>query len=144
MSCKTAKTGRLGKFVVGTTTVARTTSWSVNPTQATSSEWGDSDGNGFTNRAAGRKDATLDAEGKYDTGAEVFDLFQPEDIAIFTLWLDNITAGLYWDFPCALCTDFNLSVDVDSEEVLGWTTSFGADGQYFFPGEVGAAVRSLP
>ena len=141
MTSETAKTGRTGKFVVGSTQVARTTSWSVNPTQATTSEWGDSDGAGFTNRAPGRKDATFDSEGKYDTDSEIFDIFQPEDIAIATLWLDNLT--LYWDFPRALCTDFNLSVDIDSEEVLGWTSSWGADGVFHFPGEAGAAVRSL-
>lgn len=142
MTSQTALTGRLGKFVVGTTLIARTTSWSVNPTQATTSEWGDSDGAGFTNRAAGRKDATFDAEGKFDTGDEVFDVFQPEDILIATLWQNN--TSLYWDFPRALCTDFNLSVDIDSEEVIGWTSSWGADGVFHHPGEAGAAVRTLP
>lgn len=142
MTSITALTGRNGKFVVGTTQVARTTSWAVNPTMASSSEWGDSDGAGFTNRAAGRKDATFDAEGKYDTGTEVFDLFQPEDILIAVLWLDNV--GLFWDFPRALCTDFNLNVDIDTEEVLSWTSSWGSDGVFFFPGEAGATVRTLP
>lgn len=134
--------GRNGKFVVGSTLVARTTNWSVNPTQASSSEWGDSDSAGFTNRAAGRKDATFDTEGKYDTTNEIFDLFQPEDLAIVTLWLNALT--LYWDFPSALCTDFNLTVDIDSEEIIGWTSSWGADGIYHYPGEAGAASRSLP
>lgn len=142
MTSVNALTGRNGNFVVGTTTVARVTSWAVNPTLATKSEWGDSDGAGFTNRAAGRKDATFTAEGKYDTADEVFDLFQPEDIAIATLWLD--ATALYWDFPRALCDDFNLTVDVDSEEVIGWTSGFGADGIYHFPGEAGAASRSTP
>lgn len=142
MTSINTQTGRTGKFVVGTTQVARTTNWSVNPTQATTSEWGDSDGAGFTNRAPGRKDGTSDTEGKYDSSNEVFDLFQPEDIVIETLWLNNVS--LYWDFPRALCTDFNLTVDVDSEEVIGWTSSFGADGIFHFPGEAGAAVRTLP
>ena len=142
MTSINTQTGRKGKFVVGTTQVARTTSWSVNPTQATTSEWGDSDGNGFTNRAPGRKDATFDAEGKYDSANEVFDLFQPEDIAIATLWLNNV--NLFWDFPRALNTDFNLTVDVDSEEIIGHTSSWGADGVFHFPGEAGAAVRTLP
>ncbi len=135
-------TGRNGKFVVGSSLVARTTQWAVNPTLATSNEWGDSDSAGFTNRSAGRKDATFTTEGKYDTTDEVFDLFQPEDIAIAVLWLD--ATSLYWDFPLALCTDFNLTVNIDSEEVEGWTSSWGADGVYYFPGEAGATVRTLP
>lgn len=142
MSSLNTKTGRNGKFVVATTLVARCTSWAVNPTLATKSEWGDSDSSGFTNRAAGRKDATFDTEGKYDTSNEVFDLFQPEDIAIAVLWLD--ATSLYWDFPRALCMDFNLSVDIDSEEVIGWTANWGADGIFYYPGESGATSRSLP
>jgi hypothetical protein len=142
MSSLNTLTGRNGKFVVGTTQVARTTQWAVNPTLATSSEWGDSDSSGFTNRAAGRKDATFTSEGKYDSSSEVFDLFQPEDVAIAVLWLD--ATSLYWDFPRALCTDFNLIVDVDTEEVIGWTSAWGADGVFYYPGEAGATVRTLP
>ena len=142
MSSENTLTGRNGKFVVGTSLVARTTKWDVNPTLATSSEWGDSDSAGFTNRAAGRLDATFNAEGKYDTDDEVFDLFQRGDIAIAVLWLDN--SSLYYDFPRALCTDFNLAVDVDTEEVIGWTSAWGADGVYYYPGEDGATVRTLP
>ncbi len=134
-------TGRNGEFVVATTRVTRTTQWAVNPTLATSNEWGDSDSAGFTNRSSGRKDATFTAEGKYETATEVFDLFQPEDILIAVLWLN---ATLYWDFPLALCTDFNLTVNIDAEEVIGWTSSWGADGQYFFPGEAGATARVIP
>jgi hypothetical protein len=142
MSSITALTGRLGKFVVGTTLVARGTQWAVNPTLASSSEWGDSDSAGFTNRAAGRKDATFTSEGKYDTANEVYDLFQPEDILIAVLWLNNTT--LYWDFPRAMNTDFNLTVNMDTSEVIGWTSNWGADGIFYFPGEAGATARVLP
>lgn len=142
MTSVTSLTGRNGKMVVGSTLIARVTTWSVNPTLASQSEWGDSDGAGFTNRASGRKDGTSTAEGKYDTASEVFDIFQPEDIVIETLWLDNVS--LYWDFPRALNLDFNLTVDIDTEEVIGWTSGWGADGVFHFPGEAGAAVRTLP
>lgn len=142
MSSENTITGRNGKVVVGTTLVARITSWSINPTLAGSSEWGDSDSSGYTNRASGRRDATSDNEGKYDTSSEVFDIFQPGDIAILTLWLDN--SSLYYDFPRALCTDFSITVDVDTEEVIGWSASWGADGVFYYPGEAGAASRTLP
>ena len=142
MTSENTLTGRNGKFVVGTDLVARATQWAVNPTLATSTEWGDSDSAGFTNRAAGRKDATFTAEGKYDTSDEVFDLFQPEDILIAVLWLDNVS--LYWDFPRAMCTDFNLTVNIDTAEVIGWTSAWGADGVFYHPGEAGATARVLP
>lgn len=142
MTSLNTKTGRNGKFVVGTTLVARCTEWGVNPTLASSTEWGDSDSAGFTNRAPGRKDCTFTANGKYDTTSEVFDLFQPEDIAIAVLWLDNVS--LYWDFPRAMNTEFSLTVNIDSAEVIGWESSWGSDGVFFFPGEAGATVRALP
>lgn len=135
-------TGRNGKFVVDDTLVARITQWDVNPTLANTNEWGDSDSEGYTNRSAGRKDATFSAEGKYDSSDECFDLFSEGDIASAVLWMD--ATGLYWDFPRALCTDFSLTVNVDTEEVIGWTSQWGADGKYYRPGEDGATERSLP
>jgi hypothetical protein len=135
-------TGRNGKFVIDTSLVARVTQWTVNPTLATSNEWGDSDSAGYTNRSSGRRDATFDTEGKYDITDEVFDIFHPEDITIATLWMD--ATSLYWDFPRALCTDFNLTVNVDSEEVIGWTASHGADGIFYRPGQAGIPARTLP
>ncbi len=87
-------------------------------------------------------DATFTAEGRYDTTDEVFDLFQRGDIANATLWLQNTT--LYWDFPRALNDAFSLTVNIDSEEVIGWTSGWGADGPFHHPGEVGAAARAAP
>ena len=141
MTSATALTGRTGRFMVGDQLIARTTGWEVNPKQASSSEWGDSDGAGWTNRAAGRQDATFTAEGKYDTEDEQFDIFQPGDIAIATLFLD---AATYYDFPRALNDDFGLTVDIDTEEVIGWTSSWGTDGPMTYPGQAGAAARALP
>ena len=133
MSSATALTGRDGDFKISDVSVARCTSWAVNPTLASSSEWGDSDSAGFTNRAAGRKDCTFTAEGKFDTDTEVYDVFQPEDILAVKLYLN---ATLYWTFARAMCTDFNLNVNIDTEEIIGWSANFGADGIFLYPGEV--------
>lgn len=133
MSSLNTLTGRNGKFTVAGTNVARGTQWAVNPTLATSSEWGDSDSAGFTNRAAGRKDATFTSEGKLDTTAEIYDVFQPEDILAVILRLD--ASSLFWNFARAMCSDFNLTVNIDSQEVIGWTSSWGADGVFQKPGE---------
>lgn len=143
MTSETALTGRQGKLVVDGTLIRRLTQWAVNPTLATSSEWGDSDGEGYTNRAAGRRDATFTTEGKYDTSDEVWDVYHIGDMAAAVLWLGN-TAGLYWDFPRALCNDFNLTINVDTEEVVGWTAGWGADGKFYFPGQAGATSNQWP
>ncbi len=142
MSSATTLTGRKGRAAVAGQLVARAKKWEVSRTLASKSEWGDSDSNGFTNRAAGRKDSTFDMEGVYDTTHEQFDLFVPEDIAECVLWMDLTT--LYWAFPRALCMDFKISVNIDTEEVIGWTSNWGADGEYFHPGEDGAHSSTLP
>ncbi len=142
MSSENTLTGRLGDFQVGAVQVARISQWDVNPTLAGSSEWGDSDSAGFTNRAAGRKDCTFNAEGKYSTSDEQFDLFMPEDILVAVLWMNR--TDLYWDFPRALCNDFGLTVNIDTEEVIGWTSGWGSDGVFYHPGEAGATSRSFP
>jgi hypothetical protein len=81
---------------------------------------------------------TTEIEGKYDKTTEVWDLFLPEDILAITLWLDHDArsggVNRYWDFPRALCNDFNMVVDVDTEEVIGWTATWGADGIFYKPG----------
>lgn len=144
MSSETALTGETGKFVVDGELVARATGWDVNPTLASKSEWGDSDSEGYTNRAAGRRDATFNAEGKYDVDDEQFDIFYPHDILAVVLWMRNTAPNLYWAFPRALCDDFSMAVDMDSEEVIGWTTKFGSDGIYYRPGQLNAPVHTLP
>ena len=141
MATTTALTGRNGKFQVGSTTVARTTTWGVNPKLATKSEWGDSDTAGYTARMPGRRDATYTADGKYDTAAEQFDLFQPEDKAQCGLWMN--ASALYWAFPSAMCDDFSMQVNIDTEEVIGWSSSWGADGIFYRPGAEGAPTLTL-
>jgi len=147
MTSENTRTGRHGKMKVDNTQVARLTQWDVSPTLATKSEWGDSDGGGYTNRAAGRRDNTFSCEGKYDSGTagvtNAYDIFQPEDIAQATLFMNAVAPFLYWDFPRALCDDFGLTVNVDSEEVIGWTAGFGADGIFYRPGQDGAPARTL-
>lgn len=137
----TALTGRLGKFVVGTTLVARITQWAVSPKLASSSEWGDSDTGGYTARMPGREDCTFTAEGKYDTASPQYNTFKQGDKAIAVLWMNDT---LYWDFPCAMCSDFGMTVNTDSQEVVGWTSSWGADGIFYYPGQAGATARTLP
>jgi|SRR3990167_3657388 len=142
MSSLNTLTGRNGKFVVEETLVARTKKWDVSRSLASKSEWGDSDSAGYTNRAPGRRDATFNSEGVYDTTAEVWDIFVPEDISEVVLWM-NATA-LYWAFPRALCHDFKISVNIDTEEVIGHTSDWGADGIFYGPGDAGAPSHTLP
>lgn len=134
-------TGRLGKLVLANNKIKRVTQWVVTPKQATTSEWGDSDGEGYTMRAAGRRDATFTAEGKFDVDDPVYSIFAPGDIIKAVLWMN---ATLYWLFPRALNSEFNLTVNVDTEEVIGWTSQWGADGCFYAPGQEGTEVQTIP
>lgn len=63
-----------------------------------------------------------------------------DTIGSATLFLDGRAATVgdqYWYFPRVLCTEFSLTVDIDTEEVIGWTSSWGADGIFYFPGQTG-------
>lgn len=143
MSSDTSISGRWGYVSVDGSRVARITGWSANETLDSKSEWGDSDSGGYTNRAAGRRGATFSTEGKFDSGDEVWSLFVPGDICEVILGnAPNATADpgawdgargaeyVSYNFPRALCLDFKLTVNVDTEEVIGWTADWGSDGEY--------------
>lgn len=142
MSSSTARTGKDGKAVVDGTLIARLTQWNFQET-ADGSAWGDSDGAGYTNRTAGRKDLTGTIEGKFDTDDDVYDVFRPGDIVELILW-QTTTAGDYWALPRVLIQNFSLTYNVDTQEVVGWTANFGSDGIYYAPGEAGAPSETLP
>jgi len=141
MATATVITGRNGEFVFDGARVARVKKWTLNPKLATSSEWGDSDTEGYTARAAGRRDATFDAEGVYDVDTPQYNAFVPGDCAIAILWMSTT---LYYYFPSALCLDFSITVDMDTEEVVGWTSNWGADGIYYPPGAQGTTSATYP
>lgn len=150
-------TGRHGKITKGsasvsstptnnTTEIVRIRNWALNVTFASTSEWGDSSCGGYTARREGRRDATFTCEGVFSTSTPSYSLFTPAGEASgaqtlhsmsATLWMDNNDTGstdLYYDFPRVLCTDFNITIDIDTEEVVGWTATFGADGIFYVPG----------
>ncbi len=130
-----ALSGRDGRITIDDTKVARVTQWDVNPTLATTSEWGDSDTAGYTARLPGRRDATFTCEGKFDTNQPIWDQFIVGAQVEAVLFLRDNNSDAYWKFLCAVCTDFSMVLDVDTEEVVGWSATFGADGRFYHPGE---------
>ena len=136
----TAITGVLGKAVVDDVAIARITQWSFDP-QVGDSEWGDSDGAGYTLVKAGRKGGTGSIEGKFDTSVPQYVPFVIGNEVNLILWLD---ATRYYAIPCAVITGFSLVVNVDTQEVVGWTANFKASGTFYYPGQSGAPSESLP
>jgi len=136
----TARTGHLGKAVIGGSLIYRLKQFTVNPT-CSESAWGDSDSEGFTNRAAARKDATGSVTGVFDTVRKIYTLFMPGDISALVLWE---SASDYWAFPRALMSNFTVTYDNDTKEAVEWSADFGSDGRYYRPGEAGAPSHTLP
>lgn len=154
MSAATTTTGRHGKLYAGTyvngvlgsvAAVLRTTQWSVSQKPASVSEWGDSDSGGYTNRAPGRRDVTFNAEGKFDKNQQQWDIFQGGDYCSATLYVNHTYNTLWaYTFTRALCMEFNLTVNIDTEEVVGWTSSWGNDGTFDLPGSRTVPYDELP
>lgn len=136
----TARTGHLGKAVIGGSLIYRLKNWTFNPT-CSESAWGDSDSQGFTNRAAARKDGTGSVTGAFDTDRKIYTLFMPGDIASLALWE---TASEYWALPRVMITSFSITYDNDTKEAVEWSADFGCDGVYYRPGQSGAPTYSLP
>lgn len=128
MSSLNTVSGRGGSVSIDGTPVLRIKNWSASETRAGGSEWGDSDGGGYTNRSPGRKDCTFTCEGVYDTTDPIISTLEVNDIAAVVLAGQTDCPG--YNFPRAICTDFSLTVDADTEEVVGWNASFGSDGTY--------------
>ena len=139
-SAITAITGVLGKVVVDDVLVARVTSWSFDPAVG-DTEWGDSDGEGFTMVKPGRKSGSGTIEGKFDTAKPQYAVFEIGDEVQIVLWMD---ASRYFAIPCAVIGGFTLSINVDSQEVVGWTAPFKASGKYYYPGQSGAPSETIP
>lgn len=136
----TARTGHLGKAVVGGTLVYRLTQWSFTPSTSDSA-WGDSDSGGFTVRAAARKDGSGSISGKFDENRKPYSLFMPGDIVKLVLWE---SATDYWVLTRVLINNLALGFSPDSKEVVDWSADFSCDGAYYYPGQSGASVETLP
>lgn len=127
MSSINTVTGRGGSVSLNGSSILRIKNWSASETRRGGSEWGDSDANGGTNRSAGADDCTFTCEGVYDTTGSI--IAQLEVNEVYAVVLSSV-GGPGYTFARALCTDFSLNVNADTEEVIGWNASFGVDGTY--------------
>ena len=147
-SGSTALTGTDGIAVFGESSlVARLTNWSINHSVGETA-WGDSDSYGYTSRKRAREDATGSMTGKFDTTTKIYALGAAATglaglLTKLVLWQDR-TAGQYWMFENALIQNYQMTVDMDSKEVVEWSMDFGADGKFYRPGQTSAPAATVP
>jgi hypothetical protein len=144
MSGKTARSGEGGKAVVGTTLVARITTITVN-TATTTSDWGDSDSGSFENTKPARRNANGNMTGMLDTVDPVYDLFDVGDVVEVQFWEDGNaeTPAVYWHLECVVITSFDLTIDPNTKEVVGWTANWKADGRWYTPSTADESMNKL-
>lgn len=104
------------------------TGWTFNTTSNNPS-WASSTNPGYKKRVAGVKDGSGTVNGKYDSSNAIFDTFEPGVTVTLTLKLNNSN---YYEVP-AIVDDFNLEVDMDNGDVVGWSMNFSTNGEWTEP-----------
>ena len=143
------QTGAEGVAELGGKVIVRETEWSV--TESPEVEvWGDSGSGKFTNRKTTRLDATGSITGKMDCekGKQIYSLAGTNQriVEIHTelvLWEQKGTR-CYWAFPCSVITNFNVTVDMDTNKATVWSFDFGSDGPYYRPEDPSAPSHQYP
>lgn len=108
---------------------AEITGWTLN-TSSNNPSWASSTNPGYKKRVAGVKDCNGSISGKYNSDNVLFDSLLPGVSVTLTLKLSG-SAGFY-AVP-ALIDDFNLEVDMDNGDVVGWTANFSGNGAWTVP-----------
>ncbi len=137
----TALGGVGGRVVIDGNIIVRVKTWSLNSV-VSESAWGDSNSGGFTNRKPARADATGTIVGVMDDVTRIYSYFSGGDfvgrLVQLSLWEKLTSAGgaatRGWWFPCALIQGFDITLDMDTKEVVEFTMSWGSDGIYYRPG----------
>lgn len=146
-SGQTALNGKNTIAVLNETLVARLTQVSINHV-VSETAWGDSDTQCYTARHEGREDATGSMNGKFETTKRVHSLGRssrgiPGLVAKLVIW-EQTPSTQYWVFPCVLLQNFQMTIDLDTKEVVEWTIDYGADGKFYRPGQSGASSEVVP
>jgi len=130
------------------TEIARITSWTINQKPISVTKWADSDTGGFVWNAPGPREATITTVGKFQIGIlSQWNMFRGGDYAALRLFVDNrdpfedgisveeaLRRADRYEINPALCTEYNLTMNIDTEEVVGWTAEWVSCGEFSMTG----------
>lgn len=105
--------------------LAEITTWTFTTT-SNNSAWASSTNPGYKKRVGGVRDCSGTVNGKFN--GDLTDYDDLEAGASVTLTL-KINATHYYTVP-ALVDEFNLEVDMDNGEVVGWSLNFSGNGAW--------------
>ena len=107
---------------------AEITGWTFNTTSNNPS-WASSTSPGFKKRVAGVKDGSGSISGKYNSANAIFDTLEVGVTVTLTL---KVNATNFYAVP-AIIDSFNIEVDMDNGDVVGWTADFSTNGEWTEP-----------
>jgi hypothetical protein len=113
------ESGKNGKVLVGSTTVAEVTGWTLNRTSNNPS-WGSSSVAGEKQRVAGVKDATGSFDFKYDPADRIHSAISEGDAVTLNLYTN---ATDYFVVP-AVVDGITYTVDMNDGDITGGTCNF--------------------
>jgi hypothetical protein len=120
--------GKDGKILIGATTLADITGWTLR-TVSHNSAYASSSTGGHRKRVAGVKDAAGSIAFKLNTADPLTDDFVEGSAVTLLLHLD---ATRYYSVP-AVIDALRLEVDIDRGDVIGGTAEFSANGAWTKP-----------
>ncbi len=120
--------GKDGKVLAGTTTLAEITQWTFQ-TRSNNVAYGSSATAGYRRRVAGAKDGRGTIRGKLDPADPLTNAFEEGDTVTLQLYLD---ASRFYSVP-ALIDTLQFEVDIDSGDIVGWVAEFSTDGAWTKP-----------
>ena len=130
-----AVSGQYGNAKIGVSQVAETTKWTLTA-NCNAFRYGSNVDNGSRTTVAGKKEADLALEGKYDPSNPLPSQFDVGASVTFNLYL---TAIGFFSVP-AVIKSIKYNVDMDTGEIVSWTADAWANGVWQNPasGEMAA------
>ena len=120
--------GKNGKVLVGSTTVAEVTGWTLNPT-SNNPAWGSSSVAGQKQRVAGVQDCNGSVNFKYDTSSRQHATIKRGDLVTLNLY---VNATDFFIVPAVVDAE-TYDVDVDEGTPVGGSFTFSQTAEITYP-----------
>jgi hypothetical protein len=121
----TGFSGKDGDVKIGTTAINEIKAWTFNP-KANNVRYASNATGGYKRTVAGVKEGSGTCSGVYTATATFHTVIDVGTSVALKLYLN---ATLFYSVP-AVISDYKLTVDLDSGEIVGWEASFETDGAW--------------
>lgn len=120
--------GKDGDVKIGSTAICEIRKWSFSP-KANNPSYASNKTAGYTRRVPGIKDGSGSMEGAWDPASPAVAVIDPATAVTLKLY---INATQFYEVPSVI-DEFGLNVEVESGEIVSWTSTFSANGAWTNP-----------